>query len=716
MNASSFNGRSAEELLKALECSNPSCPCHASALRGRGKTHCPAHPDAHPSLDVTDRDGLCLFICRAGCTQQAVIQGFRNLGIWTTPQYGPNRSTDHQVFSNARRVKRYSKVNETVNPSVKAVTPLQSSEGITLEKLAEAKGFTPDFLKKIGCQNYHRLNAPTVRIPYLNTDGQQTAIRYRLRLNKEDGQRFAWRKGDSPTLYGLERLETIKEAGWVLVVEGESDCWTAWLHNVPALGLPGKGNWKPEWADLFEGLNIYVWVEPDASELIGKLSPVLPGLRVIPAPDEIKDLNEAHLRGLPIPAFLEGLKAQARRATELLSEQQNETVKELRQKAAPVLDSPDPLELVKKAIERLGYGGDRRPPLIVYLAATSRLLEMRQGQMPVHLLLCGQASAGKSYALRTCLRLLPPEAYQVIEAGSPRALIYNDASFVHRLLVFGEADSLPAGEDNPAASAVRNLLQDHCLKYEVAIKGENGDYVVRKIEKEGPTVLITTATKRLGYQLDTRLFTLEMPDDQNQIRDALMTQARLELSGNKEEPDESLLAYQSLLQALVPWDVTVPFAEGLAKAIGKSPLASRITRDFARLISLIKVVALIRHPLRSRDEKGRIVATLEDYRVIYDLVWEVYRTSSSGASEGVREAVRAVSELMEEGVKPISVTAVGNRLKGGYKMKASRHVNAALKGDWLINEEARKGYAYDLRVGEPLPEDEGLPKPEDLGV
>ena len=115
--------------------------------------------------------------------------------------------------------------------------------------------------------------------------------------------------------------------------------------------------------------------------------------------------------------------------------------------------------------------------MITYLAATSRLLAMRSGAMPVHLLLVAQASAGKSYLLGIVIRLLPSEAYHVIDAGSPRVLIYDEADLQHRVLVFGEADSLPAGEDNPAASAVRNLLQEHCLKYKVTIKNpETGEY------------------------------------------------------------------------------------------------------------------------------------------------------------------------------------------------------------------------------------------------
>ena len=229
---------------------------------------------------------------------------------------------------------------------------------------------------------------------------------------------------------------------------------------------------------------------------------------------------------------------------------------------------------------------------------------MRSGAMPVHLLLVGQASAG-NYLLGIVIRLLPDEAYHVIDAGSPRVLIYDEADLQHKVLVFGEADFLPVGEDNPDALAVRNLLQEHCLKYKVTVKNpETHEYGVKEVEKPGPTVMISTSTRRLGYQLDTRVFSLDVVDTPDKIGAALLAQADLELKGAT-APDEALIAFQGYLQALAPWEVTVPFIRVLATEIGRKATATRIMRDFARLISLVKSVAIIRHRHRLRNNAGR---------------------------------------------------------------------------------------------------------------
>jgi hypothetical protein len=588
-------------------------------------------------------------------------------------------------------------------------TPLQPvcnrATGLTLAELSAAKKIPLESLKKWGLADQKYKGAARVQIPFMNEAGEVAALRYRLSLN--GGQRFIWRKGDRVLPYGLWRIPEFRKAGYCLLAEGESDCWTCWLHDIPAVGIPGKSTFRPEWARYFDGMTVFLWQEPDAPKLPGKLFGHLPGLMVIPAPDGIKDLSQAHLQGEDVPALLDRLKARATPAAVLVKAQNDARLKELQKAAAPVLSAPDPLKLISQAVKTLGYGGDPAPVIICYLAITSRLLAMRPGAMPVHLLLLGQASCGKSFSLQTALELFPETAHHTIPAGSPRVLIYDDADLCHRAVIFGEADSLPAGEDNPAASAIRNLLQDHYLHYDVTVRDpETGQYIIKKVRKPGPTVLITTSTRRLGSQLDTRLFSLEPNDSPRQIRTALDAQANNELLGVG-DLDTALIAFQEYLQALAPWKVSIPFVKELAAGIGEQASAPRILRDFARLNSLIKSVAILRHPHRKRDSKGRIIAEIDDYQIVYDLVGQMYEATITGASLAVREVVQAVSEIGED----CTAADLATRFKVN-KSTAWRRARAAIRNGWLINTETRKGYPASLKLGDPLPEKIGLPSPE----
>ena len=594
----------------------------------------------------------------------------------------------------------------------------EPAAGVTLESLAAHFRLPVAELEEYGCRERpQKGKPPAVGIPYLDESGLTRAVRYRVGLLKKpdsDG-RFRWRSGDKARyLYGAERLALAHKLGWVLIVEGESDCWACWHYGIPALGVPGKTNWQPSMATYLDGLDVYVWQEPGAEDLPARIARELPNIRVIAAPDGVKDVAQAHIDGLDVVALLDELRDQAPAYAEVERVQREAALPDLRCAAADVLGADDPLELYEEALAAT-YGGDVRAPLLVSLAATTRLLALRRGSMPCHMLIFGVASIGKSYTASVALDLLPEEAKHEIDAGSPRVLIYDDADLRHRLLVFAEADSLPAGEDNPAASAVRGLLQDNRLRYQVTVKDpQTGEPSVLDIDKPGPTAFLTTSTKPLGAQLKTRVFRLEVPDDHGQLCAALDKQAELEEDGQRPVPHyDALRAYQSYLQALAPWDVIVPFAKALSGHLKAQPLEQRVLRDFAKLMSLIKAVAVLRHTGRERNGSGRLLATIADYATVYELVADTYKASASGAGEKVRAAVDALKELLADGREHVSQAEIAKHL-GLSKSVVSGRVRQGLRGGWLVNLETLPGRPARLKLGEPLPEEAGLPTPEHL--
>ena len=649
--------------------------------RGEIRFRCPAgtHEDNHPSARWNRPKAL--WRCDVCQTGAGALDLADRLGVEK-----PNRRGRSGGGGNANPVK-----------------------GATVQPLADAKRLPAEELRTYGLFEVTYSGAKAVAIPYHGVQpGQTVATRYRVAIDGPD--RFRWKKGDHPALYGLWRLADARDAGWALVVEGESDCWTAWHHGIPCVGIPGKAAWKPEWASHLAGLDLVIWQEPDAADFTRRIGETVPGARVIVAPVGTKDISDAHVRGDDVAALIGRLRRDAPLVADVLDKERQARLTDLRRGAASVLDEPDPLPLIERGIRALGYGGDIKPPLVTYLAVTTRLLGQRAGTMPAHLLLIGPASAGKSYTASVVLRLMPPEAKAEIDAGSPRVLIYDDTDLRHRALVFGEADSLPAGEDNPAASAVRTLLQEGHVSYKVVIKDpEGGGYVVRTIDRPGPTVLLTTAVRSLGPQLSTRLFALDIPDDAHQVRAALAAQGAIEEDGAV-EASTGLIAFQAYLQAAAPWDVTVPFARRLGELIGETHLATRVLRDFQRLLSLVKAVTILRHGQRQRDAKGRLVATVEDYEAVKDLVNHLYAATVSGGSLAIRDTVAAVVALVATTEQP-SALDVAKQL-GIHKSTATRRINKAIGLGWLINEEDKRAKPYRLAIGDPMPDDVGLPAPD----
>jgi hypothetical protein len=386
----------------------------------------------------------------------------------------------------------------------------------------------------------------------------------------------------------------------------------------------------------------------------------------------------------------------------------------LRVQAQPVLELDDPLVAIREAIKAQGYGGSLDPPVIVYIACTTRLLAQRTGSAPCHLLIIATSGGGKTYTEKLVCLLLPESAVHRMTAGSARALIYDKGPLDHRTLLFGEADSLPSDEENPAASAIRALLQDNELSYDVVVKdARGGGYSTKKIRRPGPTQFVTTSTRRFrDHQMATRVLELEVPTDAQKVRAALAVQARL-TNHPAVAPEQALVDFQAYLQAKAPWDVAVPFAEALAELIGRQKHDPRIMRDFSKILALVKAVAVIRHSRREIDEQGRVVATLEDYATIHGLIGAMYESAVTGASEGVRMVVAAVQAGAK--TQPAVLETVG-KLAPSEPSRASvyRWIDVAIRREWLRNEESNAKRPKILAPGELIPDRVALPAPDEV--
>lgn len=126
--------------------------------------------------------------------------------------------------------------------------------------LAQAKRLDVSFLHKLGLHDLD--NGLGVGIPYYDRAGDRIAVKLRTRLAAKDGSR--WPAKTPLAAYGDWRLDSVAKAGWLILVEGESDCWTLWHHSLPALGLPGANTAKTLNAEHLVGATkLFVHVEQD---------------------------------------------------------------------------------------------------------------------------------------------------------------------------------------------------------------------------------------------------------------------------------------------------------------------------------------------------------------------------------------------------------------------------------------------------------------------
>jgi hypothetical protein len=190
---------------------------------------------------------------------------------------------------------------------------------LTIEQYSKAKGLPLDFLAEIGVREDRGPYGPRVVIPYYDENREARVVRYRVALKGK--KQFIWREGSAGKLclYGLDRLPAARAAGRIVIVEGESDCHTLWLHGFCAIGVPGAPDgWKEKRDEkLFKEFGtIYVIDEKDEAsrKLIAKLakSAVRDRVRVV-ALEGAKDPSELHC-GNTAEMFRERFEASLRAA------------------------------------------------------------------------------------------------------------------------------------------------------------------------------------------------------------------------------------------------------------------------------------------------------------------------------------------------------------------------------------------------------------------
>lgn len=297
----------------------------------RWQALCPFHEDTNPSLFLDEEKNTwkCFGCDRGGSGVDLVIAAgravepreaaeviVRHFGIVTETQSAPGKQGKATGKKPAKPEK-------------------QQKEGcgdedkpFLIQDYSELKKLPVDFLKGLGiwdedgkvCIPYFKRShevegdvaksAPpttastgvTAKSAGTTAVGTTATVRYRKWSS------FWWPLKSKPTLYGLDRLdhflgnEQAKWGSYIILVEGESDTQTLWLHGYQALGVPGARNFKKEWAEyLYPFARVFLHREPDeAGQAFVKRTAVLfqkagyKGELLVFSIEGHKDPNELH--------------------------------------------------------------------------------------------------------------------------------------------------------------------------------------------------------------------------------------------------------------------------------------------------------------------------------------------------------------------------------------------------------------------------------------
>lgn len=412
-----------------------------------------------------------------------------------------------------------------------------------------------------------------------------------------------------------------------------------------------------------------------------------------------KEKVEAH--------FMRLVEEAERFSSELATEQeQGQTLLDLRREvpemteaerlqALSFLKEPDLTCRLQADMEALGYVGEDRGKLLAYLIGLSRKLKK-----PLSGRVASQSSAGKSGMTELVEMLTAPEDVVLFSRLSTHALGYLPQDFLkHKLLIIEER----AGGE-AADYSIRVLQSKHKLSQAVPVKDPvTGMIQTRLFEVEGPIAYLeTTTSARVNYENATRCFEINLDETEEQTRrihrlqresrtlDRFRSDAACELIKRKHHNAQRLLE---------PVAVVIPFVHQL-----RFPSRwLRTRRDHERFLCLIEVVTFLHQHQRERgsfvDETGELVsyveATMDDYRIAYELAQEVLQSTLHELSKTARDLWESILKRFTEDKEFTNFTRREMRTATGWPDKRLRQALSELVDmEYLGVDSGSQGRAY----------------------
>lgn len=356
-----------------------------------------------------------------------------------------------------------------------------------------------------------------------------------------------------------------------------------------------------------------------------------------------------------------------------------------------------------KEIKTLGLVGEKKNAAILYLTMVSRLLDK-----PVSVAVKGQSSAGKSNLVDLVLSFFPTGSHYTSTAVSETALIHEEESLEHKILVVHELAGV-GDKDSKALYFLRQLMSGGSITYRVVQETQKGGHTTVKKEKQGPVAVITTTTLvNLLVDIETRFFSISVDESARQTKAILATYGD---NNAFKQPNFIWRELQNWLKLITTvqgaYKVNVPFVKALSDLLPERvDRVVRIRRDFRNFIGLIKAHAIL-HQINREIRNEYIQANFDDYEVVRTIIGDIFAQGLSlFVPQHIRRVVDAVSELCPNSVQWTTVVDIANYLRLDPST-VRRHVRVAMKDNYLREiQEFRSGIdnrKLKVAVGSSMP-------------
>jgi DNA-binding MarR family transcriptional regulator len=279
------------------------------------------------------------------------------------------------------------------------------------------------------------------------------------------------------------------------------------------------------------------------------------------------------------------------------------------------LTNPDMFKEIVDDTEELGYVGESLNKQLIYLAASSRLLDD-----PISVTVISESASGKSYLIDTVKKLIPDEDVISFTSLSDQALNYlPDEALIHKFMIMGEAV-----HSDVVDHQIREMLSSKELSRMVTTKDEKtGKMTTKTVRKD---VVVSTVMSSTGVDINpenaSRVFVINTDESVEQTR--LIHQKQREKYSLKRYKSKAkdipniIRKHKCAQRMLKKYLIVNEFVEYLT--FPDSLMRTR--RDHERFIDLISAVCFLRQyqkeakvEIIDNEKVEYIECDIEDYKI-----------------------------------------------------------------------------------------------------
>ena len=271
-------------------------------------------------------------------------------------------------------------------------------------------------------------------------------------------------------------------------------------------------------------------------------------------------------------------------------------------------------ELDKKII------GEKLAKNVLLASFIGRLVE-NANNFSYHTLPKGASSTGKDKIVNSILSIFPK-----------KYILHRRRISRHEIDYMDSKEELGLDDWNGVIIYLEDISQEilNSESLKTRMSGDGAISVVdnrksKTIQSKGkPVFVITTAESIPNTEMINRLAYIQLDETQEQTKNVVNAIFQEAEEGKKIEYDENI---KKFIENLKSYNVKIPFATKIAPYFPTNEVKQR--RNAWRFIDYIKAIAVFNQNIRKCDEKGYLLAEIEDY----DLAREIFEKLPQNIAE-----------------------------------------------------------------------------------